>query len=193
MTASPLSQRLQEANDELQLSTRGVVDAARKGGYEISTYTAARVLSGKHGNVKPSTLEALSYVFRVPYDELAQLAGQAPRRGFELPPDRQADAETLTRSQVALISEMIRHLAEGNRQYVYRKHGTIYREPDLPLNHKREAADEEVASDDDSTPMNQAAGSAATEDPDDYDLAADDSLHQGAHGQIGPDDIEHST
>ena len=27
----------------------------------------------------------------------------------------------------------------------------------------------------------------------DYGLAADDSLHQGDHGQIGPDDIEHST
>lgn len=40
--------------------------------------------------------------------------------------------------------------------------------------------------------MNQAAGSAATEDPDDYELAADDSLHQGDYGQIGPDDIGHT-
>lgn len=41
-------------------------------------------------------------------------------------------------------------------------------------------------------PMNQAAGSAATDDPNDYGLAADDSLHQGRHGQIGADDIENT-
>lgn len=143
---------------------------------------------------KRQNLEKIAHGLGVSVREVEQAAEAAPHRGvFELSPDRQADAETLTRSQVALISEMIRHLAEGNRQYTYRKHGAIYREPDLPLNHKREAADEEVASDDDSTPMCQAAGSAATEDPDDYELVADDSLHQGDYGQIGPDDIEHST
>lgn len=116
MTNTPLSQRLQRANDELQLSTRQVVAQAEKGGYEISTYTATQVLNGKHGRTKPSTLEALAYVFRIPYDELAKLAGESKLYGvFELSPDRQADAQTLNRSQAELVYEIIRHLAAGNR------------------------------------------------------------------------------
>lgn len=225
-----------------------------------------------NSGVVPSvgTRQKLASALGVSVEEVNRAADASPTHGvFELSPAREADAQTLDRSQSELIYEIIRHLAEGNRR----------RDPIMTMEEaggglegterfmERSKEQEEVGRHGDAAPNRQAAGSAATEeyeptldrlkygrsvalklakladdihqgqadflwphlqqvmqqssDPEDfdqkleemiaeyagdaalrdarqdaaehYDLAADESIHQGDHGRIGPDDIEHST
>ncbi len=131
----------------------------------MSQSTASRTVHGDH-TPGDETINALAKALRVPAKEIYKLThGQEIQpRAWEPP----TEVHRLSKRTQDALTELIRAVAAEQG------HG------------------EEVGHRGDAAPMNQAAGSAATEDPDDYDLAADDSLHQGDHGQIGPDDIEHS-
>ena len=108
---SKLSDRLSDAKRELGLSAAGIVRAAEKGGYTLSDYNAKVYISGKHGDPKAETLEALSYALRVPLSELRALAGLPDDLGeFEA----DASARMLTRPQRDAVNEIIRLLAAGN-------------------------------------------------------------------------------
>lgn len=142
---SDLSDRLADAKRKLDISTQKMADLAQDAGYQLSSYSATVYTNGKHpAKASDATLEALSYVLRVPLAELRELAGLPQQHGkFELAPE----ADTLTAPQRAAVNEVIRQLAEANAK-----------------------AGEGHA---DSSPSNtQAAGSAASR-PDMYDLAAD--------------------
>ena len=109
---SKLSDRLSDAKRELGLSAAGIVRAAEKGGYTLSDYNAKVYISGKHGDPKAETLEALSYALRVPLGELRALAGLPDDLGeFEA----DASARMLTRPQRDAVNEIIRLLADGNQ------------------------------------------------------------------------------
>ena len=133
----------------------------------MSQTTASRTVHGDH---LPSdeTVDAMAKALRVPAKEIYKLThGQEIQSRPWEPP---AEVQRLTKREQDAVTEMIRAMAAGREE-----------QKDVMGNAEQPA------------PMYQAAGSAAAEDPDEYDLAADDSLHQGDHGQIGPDDIEHST
>lgn len=113
------SRRLQQAKDELGISNRKIRDIARQGGHSLSDYTVTEYLNGRHGEVRRSTIEALSYALRIPEDELAQLAGVPERRQhLRLDGELQEQADTLTRGQAAAVEEIIRQLASANRKAV---------------------------------------------------------------------------
>lgn len=110
---SKLSDRLAKAKRELDISTRQMAERAEANGYKLSDYNAKVYTSGKHSkNPDASTLEALSYVLRVPLAEVRELAG--------LPVDTEPfeahqSADMLTATQRAAVNEIIRLLAEGNK------------------------------------------------------------------------------
>ncbi|WP_167198059.1 hypothetical protein [Brevibacterium pigmentatum] len=87
-------------------------DLAQAAGYQLSNYSATVYTNGKHpAKASAATLEALSYVLRVPLAELRELAGLPQHHGkFEPLPE----ADTLTAPQRAAVNEVIRQLAEAN-------------------------------------------------------------------------------
>ena len=109
---SKLSDRLAQAKHELGLSTRQIQERAERGGYKLSSYSATVYTNGKHP-AKPdlATLEALAYALKVPEAELMELAGLPDRRTFS----PHEDADLLTTAQQNAVNEIIRLLAEGNR------------------------------------------------------------------------------
>lgn len=111
-SVSKLSDRLQQAKAEHGLSISQIVNRAVKAGYELSDYSAKVYTNGKHpARPKVETLEALAYALKVPEAELMELAGLPDRRTFS----PHEDADLLTTAQQNAVNEIIRLLAEGNR------------------------------------------------------------------------------
>lgn len=133
----------------------------------LSQTTVTRTVHRDH-TPGDHTIATLAKTLRVPTKEIYKLThGQEIQSRPWEPP---TEVQRLSKREQDAITEMIRAMAAGREE-----------QKDVMGNAEHPA------------PMYQAAGSAATEDPDDYELVADDSLHQGNHGQIEPDDIEHST
>lgn len=110
---SKLSDRLAKAKRELDISTRQMADRAEANGYKLSDYNAKVYTNGKHSkSPDASTLEALSFVLRVPLAEVRELAGlPAETEPFEAHPS----SDLLTAPQRAAVNEIIRLMAEGNK------------------------------------------------------------------------------
>jgi transcriptional regulator with XRE-family HTH domain len=149
---SKLSDRLSKAKRELDISTRQMAERAEANGYKLSDYNAKVYTNGKHSqNPDPSTLEALSYVLRVPLAEVRELAGlPAETEPFEA----HASADLLTPPQRTAVNEIIRLLAESNKGAA----------------HASQAEDQEdhhpdVSRTRDRTPMNLAEARRIREDP----------------------------
>lgn len=157
------SRYLQEQMDKKQLSKAALARLIHVDRSSVTTYLNNGVIP------KRDTRERLAQALAVPAADVHAAADDAPSHGvFHLPADREADAQTLDRSQSELIYEMIRHLAEGNRRQ-----------------------GEKVGTDEQrSAPISSAGTKPAQED---YNLAADDSQHEGDYGMIGPDEIGHDT
>lgn len=150
------------------LSLREAEHLSELNGSRVSYATISKITKG---NYKPGekTLQGLAPVLLIPIEELRTAAAvDEPGTPFRLPDW----SSRLSAEERAAVEHVARVMVEAKDE-------------------RRQRGGGEHA--DGSAPIYQAAGSAATEDPDDYGLAADDSLHQSHHGQIGPDDIEHST
>lgn len=121
VAVSRLSDRLNELNtDELPL--REIADRAKARGWKISFTTVRSYLNGTHPENPPArALNALAAAFDVPVEDLEAAAHYTGRAPFE--PD--SDADLLTAKQRAAVNEIIRLLADGNRN----THAT----PDSPL------------------------------------------------------------
>ncbi|MGO1664127.1 MAG: hypothetical protein ACTHYO_10470 [Micrococcaceae bacterium] len=110
---SKLSDRLAQAKRELDISIRGMSEAATKAGYTLSTHSASVYTNGKHPDAPDQrTLEALAHVLRVPLGEVLELAGHE-RHDEPFTPHKSADL--LTDRQRKAVNEIIRLLADGNR------------------------------------------------------------------------------
>ena len=109
---SKLSDRLQQAKIDADMSIAQIVKRANDAGYELSDYSAKVYTNGKHSqSPQPETLRALAYALRVPEDEIFKLAGLPVSSHFE--PHR--DADLLTATQRDAVNQIIRLLAEGNK------------------------------------------------------------------------------
>lgn len=133
---------------------------------------------------KHSVLQALGDALNIPRGDIFAAAGRGERQGsFRLPESRVMDAETLTPEQSELVYEIIRHLAEGNRQRMYREYGTSTQPPQIP--YRAEHDREDVTGNDNPAPITAAEDTSAN--PEDYDLAAFEP-DEREHG-IEPDDV----
>lgn len=109
---SKLSDRLKQAKIDADMSIKQIVKRATDAGYELSDYSAKVYTNGKHSqSPQPETLRALAYALRVPEDEVFKLAGLPVSSHFE--PHR--DADLLTATQRDAVNQIIRLLAEGNK------------------------------------------------------------------------------
>ncbi|MBP2319611.1 hypothetical protein ACFP47_10395 [Nesterenkonia lacusekhoensis] len=178
--------------DARDLTYRAVAENAQRQGYKVSHATVTNYVKGKTRAYTRDSLIAIAAGIGVPAEKLLSAADMQPLGElFELP----EEAALLDPHEREAVRSVVNAFLQSKRQRAAPALSDHAGGLEAIRRHMERTGqlDEEVASDDDSTPMYQAAGSAATEDPDDYDLAADDSLHQGDHGQIGPDDIEHTT
>ena len=154
--------------DEKQLTFRQVKSNAERAGHTLGLASLDRYAKGRATKYSREILQAIAAGLQIPEGHLLE-AADMPLLGepFQLP-DEAALLEPHEREAVrSVVNAFIQ-----NRQR---------RQEEVGGNRERSA------------PMTHAAGSAAEEHPDYYDLAADDSLHEGEHGQIGPDDVEHTT
>lgn len=109
---SKLSDRLNARRAELDVSTRAIADTATAAGFDMSHTTVARYLRPHHPRPTPETVEALAAGFKLSASELLRLAGLQAAGGAYVPP---ASSRLLTTAQRNAVSEIIRLLAEGNR------------------------------------------------------------------------------
>ncbi|WP_147107222.1 helix-turn-helix domain-containing protein [Nesterenkonia populi] len=132
----------------------------------LSTTTVTRTVHRDH-QPGDDTVAALAAALRVPESDIYKLThGRSLTVRTWEPPH---EVSRLTKREQDALTEMIRSMAAG-----------------------REEREELVGSADSTAPMNQAAGSAAEEDQDDYGLAAYDAQDEQWRG-IGPDDDPHTT
>lgn len=110
---SELSERLHQARAGRTIDA--VVELTHKIGKPLGRATVARLFAGTHGDVKPSTLEAIGEALQVDIRELRELAGKpAGELGPYVPVDA---AGSLTQQQRDAMDQLIMAIVEGDTSW----------------------------------------------------------------------------
>lgn len=108
---SALSVRINAANTE-GLNSREIAARATALGAKVSHGAINTVLNGKHGDVKDTTLRALSKVFHIDFGELRELLGLPSIDEPWAPPE---NAARLTHRQRQIVESLINELTKPAR------------------------------------------------------------------------------
>ena len=108
---SQLSDLLNNRLHELKIKQSELGRLAKKRGETLSAGTVSNYLNGSHGKPSRATLRAFSVVLSIPIEELEDAASFT---GFE-PFEPHRDADLLTATQRDAVNQIIRLLAEGNK------------------------------------------------------------------------------
>lgn len=83
---NPLQHLLTVARDKRKLSNAEIERQARANGYTLSRATLTNLFNGKHVNVAPETVSALSLVLKIPKRQIEEASSQAAQRvSYRLP------------------------------------------------------------------------------------------------------------